>query len=392
MEGGYLMAIAVSKLYSNSESLYHMKLIAGNKGLNNLVEWVHIVEDQEVSYFLHGHEFIFIAGYMCKGDEWLLEFAKQLYEKETSAFVINIGPYIKNVPQKVIDYCNEVDLPLFTIPWKTRMVDMTRDFCTRIMHNQSVESSIATTLKNIIFKIGDIETQIQQMERYGYTRETFFCFINISIISNQLHQQSENMEKLKLYVEQITRTTQRLFISFTYQSNLIVALSEYEMDNIHLFVDELMSLIKKKKTPFTICIGVSSIVQGFMNQDSNFEKALSANELARKKHVRVNYYEDLDIYKVLLAVKDKKILYEFYHDVFGKIEQYDEENDTDLMGFLNAYIENNGSPQLVAEQQFIHRNTVNNQIKKIEKITGYNLLNLDEKVRCSIGYLIKDIL
>ena len=68
------------------------------------------------------------------------------------------------------------------------------------------------------------------------------------------------------------------------------------------------------------------------------------------------------------------------------------ENGTDLMGFLQTYLENNGSPQLVSEQQFIHRNTVNNQIKKIEKITGYNLLNLEEKVRCSVGFLIKDIL
>jgi DNA-binding PucR family transcriptional regulator len=95
---------------------------------------------------------------------------------------------------------------------------------------------------------------------------------------------------------------------------------------------------------------------------------------------------------VLLEVKDKKTLYDFYHDVFGKIEQYDMENNTDLMGFLHSYLENNASPQLVAKQQFIHRNTVNNQIKKIEKITGYSLLNLDEKIRFLIGFVISDIL
>ena len=55
------MAIAVNKLYSNCASLYQMKLLAGHKGLNNLVEWVHIVEDQEVSSFLHGHELIFYS-------------------------------------------------------------------------------------------------------------------------------------------------------------------------------------------------------------------------------------------------------------------------------------------------------------------------------------------
>ncbi|MDD3570595.1 MAG: PucR family transcriptional regulator ligand-binding domain-containing protein [Lachnospiraceae bacterium] len=389
---GDVMALAVSKLYSNSGALYQMKLLAGNKGLNNLVEWVHIVEDEEVSAFLHGHELIFIAGYMCKDNDWLVRFAKNIYEAKASAFVINIGPYIKTIPQEVIDFCNEVNLPLLTIPWKTRMVDITRDFCARIIHNQNVETSISTTIKDIIFKIGDLDTQIQQMERYGFTRESYFCFVNISL--NNIHgdHESVNMEKLKLYVEQIARTRQQLFISFTYQHNLVVVLSENKMDNVHKFVDKLMDLTGNEKSGFLIYIGVSSIMQGFSNQDTNFDRAIDANEMAKKKNVRVNYYDDLDIYKVLMAVKDKKTLYEFYYDVFGKLEQYDMENDTDLMGFLQSYLENNGSPQLVSEQKFIHRNTVNNQIKKIEKITGYNLLNLDEKVRCSIGFLIKDIL
>ncbi len=386
------MAIAVSKLYSNCASLYQMKLLAGHKGLNNLVEWVHIVEDQEVSSFLHGHELIFTAGYMNRTEDWLINFTKELYRSQTSAFVINIGPYIKSVPGEVIDFCNQVDMPLFTIPWKTRMVDMTRDFCTRIMHNENVEASIATTIKDMIFKVGDLEMQIQHMERYGYKRDSNLCFLNISLDNANEDFNSANMESLRLFVEQIARTSQRMFISFSYQSNLIVVLSESDMYNVRKFVDELMLLVRKVKEQFSVYIGVSSILKGFAGQDVNFERAIAANEMARRKKQRVNYYDNLDLYKVLLAVKDKKTLQDFYQEVFGKLKQYDAENGTDLMGFLRVYLENNGSPQLVSEQQFIHRNTVNNQIKKIEKITGYNLLNLEEKVRCSIGYLIHDIL
>lgn len=386
------MAIAVSKLYRNCASLYQMQLLAGHKGLGNLVEWVHIVEDQEVSSFLHGHELIFIAGYMCHNNEWLLNFTKELYKSDTSAFVINLGPYIKSVPKEVVDFCNEVDMPLFTIPWKIRLVDVTRDFCTRIMHNESVEASVASTLKDIIFKVGDLETQIQHMERNGYKRDCHLCFVNISLNNEDVNYSTENMEKLKLFVEQIARTSQRMFISFTYQSNLIVVLSESDMYNVRKFVDDLVSLIRKKTDKFTVNIGVSSIMQGFLNQDINFENAVSSNEMAQKRKVRAAYYDELDIYKVLLAVKDKKILRNFYQEVFGKLEQYDMENGSDLMGFLHAYLENNGSPRLVSEEQFIHRNTVNNQIKKIEKITGYNILNLEEKVRFSIGFMIQDII
>lgn len=386
------MPITVSKLYNNCASLYQMKLLAGHKGLNNLVEWVHIVEDPEVASFLHGHELIFSAGYMNRDDKWLLSFAENLHAMKTSAFVVNIGPYSKRVPQEVVEFCNEAGMPLFTIPWKTRMVDVTRDFCTRIMHNDEVEASIATTIKNIIFKVGDLETQIRQMERYGYARDSSLCFVNISLDNCKEECSSENMEKLRHYVEQITRRRQSLFVSFTYQLNMVIVLSESEMDNVRRFVSELLEMIQREKDTFSIYVGVSAIVPGFVNQDSNFDKAIAANEMAKKKNIRFTYYDDLDIYKVLLAVKDKNILSEYYHDVLGKLEQYDMENSTALMGFLNAYLTNNGSPVLVSEQQFIHRNTVNNQIKKIEKIMGYNLLDLDEKVRCRLGFLIRDII
>jgi len=62
------------------------------------------------------------------------------------------------------------------------------------------------------------------------------------------------------------------------------------------------------------------------------------------------------------------------------------------MSFLHMYLINNGSQSILAEKQYIHRNTVNNQLKKIENITGYNPLNLDEKLRLYLGFFIKDIM
>ena len=123
------MAITVGKLFGNGAILYNMKLLAGQKGLNNLVEWVHIIEDDDVSKFLHGKEVVLTSGILNNNDGWLLEYAKKLYSVGTSAFVVNIGPYTKSVSQDVVEYCDSVMMPLYTIPWDTRMVDLTRDIC-----------------------------------------------------------------------------------------------------------------------------------------------------------------------------------------------------------------------------------------------------------------------
>lgn len=76
----------------------------------------------------------------------------------------------------------------------------------------------------------------------------------------------------------------------------------------------------------------------------------------------------------------------------GKIEAYDKENQTDIMSFLKIYLENNGSPQLVSEKQYVHRNTVTNQLKKVAKITGLDPMDLEDRVKLYLGFYINDIL
>ncbi|MVX63237.1 PucR family transcriptional regulator [Clostridium chromiireducens] len=384
------MSITVGKLFGNGTVLYQMKLLAGQKGLNNLVEWMHIIENDEVSEFLHGNEVVLTSGILNSSDGWLLEYTKKLHSVGTSAFIINLGPYTKSIPKEVIEYCNEVKMPLYTIPWETRMVDLTRDICYRIMQSEQVEISIASTIKNIIFKTGDLETLILQMERYGYLRDSTFCFIVMSFENKDDKELEFNINRIKLYSERIARSINELYISFSYKNCWVLALVNYSNYNVNNFVN---TFFKNWNEPlWKIHMGVSENKDGIKVQAENFNNAFTAMSMARKKNKEVIFYEELDIHKLLLNAKDKEVLKEFYNETLGKLEKYDKENNTDLVNFLFLYLQNNGSQSLVAEKQYIHRNTVNNQLKKIEKITGYNPSNLEEKLRFYLGFYIKDVM
>ena len=384
------MSITVGKLFGNGTVLYQMKLLAGHKGLNNLVEWVHIIENDEVSQFLHGNEVVFTSGILNNNKGWLLEYAKKLYSAGTSAFVVNIGPYTKIITEDVVKYCNEVKMPLYTIPWETRMVDVTRDICYSIMQKEQVEISIATTIKNIIFKTGDLETQVLQMERYGYLRDSHFCFIVMSFDNEKDENKQVNMNKIKMYSERIARSIHELYISFSYNEYWVLGLVNYSNYDINNFVDNFFK--NWGQYPWKVHMGISENKDGIKIQDENFNKALTAMKMARKQNKEVIFYDKLDIYKLLLNSKDEEVLKKYYADILGNLEKYDKENDTDLMEFLYIYLKNNGSQSLMAEKQYIHRNTVNNQLKKVEKITGHNPLNLDEKLRFYLGFYIKNII
>lgn len=386
------MAITVGKLFGNATILYQMKLLAGRKGLNNLVEWVHIIENDEVSKFLHGNEVVFTSGILNNCEEWLLEYAQKLYKSGTSAFVVNLGPYTKSISKEVIDFCNEVNMPLYSMPWETRMVDVTRDICYRIMQKEQVEISLATTIKNIIFKIGDLQTQILQMERYGYQRDSNFCFIAMSFDFEIKKSNEFITSRIKKCSERIARSIHELYICFSYNEYWVLVLVNYSNHDIDNFLNTFLKSEQSYQKEYKIHIGISNNQNGIEFQADNFNKALMALEMAKKKDNEVVFYDKLDIYKVLLNTKEKNVLREYYNTTLGILEKYDKENNTNLMEFLYMYLENNGSQSRVAEKQYIHRNTVNNQVKKIEKIIGCNLTNLNDKLRLYLGYYIKDII
>ncbi len=386
------MAIMVKKLYKNGTFLYNMKLIAGKNGLNNLVQWVHIIEDDSVISFLHGNELVFTAGILNNKKDWLLNFAIKLKEVNASAFVVNLGPHTTEIEENVMDFCNKENLPLFTIPWETRMVDMTRDFCHRILNNVQIENDLSTTIKNIVFNVGDLETQILQLERYGCQRDSMLCFISITSCNVGNASFEDYQLEIKMIAEKIAKSIHELYISFSYQDSLILVLINYTDPEIDAFVKEFLKSANRRLKQFNLHMGISSNQPGLNNQNKNFEKAASAMKMACNLKEPYLYYDRLGIYKILYAANDKGILRSFYNDTLGKLVAYDRENSSKFTELLRIYLENNGSIQLVSEKLYVHRNTVLNHLKKIESIVGIDPLELEGRVNLYIAFYIKDIL
>ncbi len=388
------MAITISKLSKNAVKLYNMKLVAGEKGLNNLVQWVHIIEDEDVSKFLHGQEFVLTTGVLLKDSEELFKFVKKLYEIKVSAILVNIGPHISEISKEVIEYCNEIGMPLFTVPWDVPLVDVTRELCSRIVKNDTVEEGLASTIKNIIFKMGDVETQIHQLERNGIDRDSNFTFAALKIDEDtDTYQQEKSMERLRRCCEEVGRNINEVYLSFKHKGALIVVLVDYSFAQIQQFVNDLKRIISWEFSGYAnqIKIGISQEVQGITKQEENLEKAIAAMNISNKEK-NIIFYDELDIYKLLISVKDKSVLLDCYNDTIGKIIKYDKENNTNLKELVESFIRNNGSHQNVANEMYVHRNTVNNQLKKIEKIIGLDPNTIESQVKMYLGLRIESFM
>ncbi len=59
---------------------------------------------------------------------------------------------------------------------------------------------------------------------------------------------------------------------------------------------------------------------------------------------------------------------------------------------LSSYLKNDGSVKATSEQLFIHRNTVNYRLGKIEEITDMNLSSTSDRLQLTVGLMILHIL
>ena len=146
------MALTLEELCAGTEKEYGMKLIAGKNGTDDMVRWVHYIEGGETPRFLHGYELIFTTGMENQYSTWLLKFAEKLHEYGACGLVINIGPYVGDVPEDVREYCDKVSLPLYTIPWETRIVDITYEMCHHIVTDEKQSRSVA---ESVIYAINN---------------------------------------------------------------------------------------------------------------------------------------------------------------------------------------------------------------------------------------------
>ena len=66
-------------------------------------------------------------------------------------------------------------------------------------------------------------------------------------------------------------------------------------------------------------------------------------------------------------------------------------NNTNLVEVLECYLKTNGSLQDTAEELFVHRNTINYRLKKMEAILGKDLTRFEVRNELALGLMVAKV-
>jgi len=150
--------------------LKQLKLVAGEGGLDEIVRWVHVSDVPDATQWVQSGELLFITGIGIKNSgEDLLAMVKKAADKHLAGLVINVGPYIEKTPQEVVDLANELEFPVFELPWKVKLAEVTKSICAYIVEKQTEDKSIRDLFESILY--GDtkyLAMLVTRADHYGY--------------------------------------------------------------------------------------------------------------------------------------------------------------------------------------------------------------------------------
>lgn len=389
------MSISIEYLYKDIKK-YGVKLIAGEGGLNNKVRWTHIVESEEIARFLQGEEIVFITGVSINNDIDLLNIIKITKYQNASGIIVNTGKYVNKISKEVIDYCNENNHPLFIMPWDIRIPDIMRNLTIKILESERTYTEISNAIKDAIFLPTHEELYIQTLEKVGFKCDWNYIVSIIELEANDdtVKNIPNHAEAVKSYIEDKLSYIKNNYFAVNVGKSVVIVFynkTDLEVDKV---LKKLYIGIDKYFNKLKFYVGIGKHTNDLKNLYRGYEEAKNVakiNRLISNNNVHIRYSE-LAIYRLLLGMDNKDIIKEFHDETIGDLEVYDKVNNTDYVELLISYFDNNCKINETAKSLYLHRNTVNYKINKIEEILDLNLNDIGDKSKIYLSLMIRYLL
>lgn len=187
-------------------------------------------------------------------------------------------------------------------------------------------------------------------------------------------------------------------ILFANTDNNIMLLCEWTHDmsdiNRQQIIDLVVNLLSQINTgglSDLVSIGVGRVYSNSFELYKSFGEAKKAAEYARIKDVKVVFYEDMGIYRILSYENLGQELELFRMEMLEPIITYDREKDSELIRTLENYFACNGNMTQLAKELDVHYNTVVYRLQKISELTKLDLSDEEDLLNLQIALKIHRI-
>lgn len=383
------MGFTVEDMMLVTQNHYQMELIAGKNGWSNSISWLIMLEGVTIIRNFAGKELAVTMGLGFPDEESLAELVRELVSHHASGLIINTGYYIKEIPPSVLDFCNENDLPLLTVPWDVVLADMIKDLSIRIFLQGSTDEQISAAF------IAAIEHPQSEDLYYETLLPHFDMDGTFQVVL--LHQPGLDMMdtverkrisyRIQLYLENITHNGH----FFYYDSQFVLIINAVPLPDVKDIVSRFQKNIKKRMPSHRFTVAIGSQLKDIGSLRTAYLRAKAALSMALDTDAPYVWFDEMGVYRLLYTNPDRKLLLTMSSEMLAPLLEYDKKHDADYTDTLELYLKYDGSVQKVAEAMFTHRNTVLYRMNNIRKLLECPLETQEEKLPYQIACLLRHV-
>lgn len=377
-----------------SPEFNHITLAAGKNGMDRPITGINVTEAAEFPEFYRPNELLVTTGINMANDaNQLIELVKCAFHHKAAGLVLNTGPFIPSIPEPVLRFADEYQFPIFQMPWRCRVADFLKSAIQLLAILQTAQSKHEQILSALLFENNLTEEGMErELLQIGFKKKAEFGMIVCTPDNPKFPVNS--------FVDEIKSEFSKRYIhvlSMVYENQFIYLFDRTEVQTPNIpfskTAENIQIKIEKRIPAAKVYIGMGNFYQQIKGISTSYVEARAVIHLAQKHQNAFIYkYKDIGAYKILMSVREERIIKNFYEDMLGSLCRYDELHGTDLIDFLRIFLEENGSTVNISRREFIHRNTVLYKVKKIEMILDVDLTNSFTKTNLSLAYMIEDLI
>ena len=380
------MGFTVEDMLLISKDRYNMELIAGKEGWSNSISWLMMVEDLTIIRRFDGKELAVTTGLGFESEKKLLRLLHHLSLHHASGLVINVGEYIREVPQSAIDFCNTADLPLLTVPWSVHIAEMIKDLSVRIFFQGIADEQSARAFIAAIER-PDAPDDYREVLLPYYDLDGDFQVLLITtdgLDSMDTVERKRLGYRMELYLENISHNCE----FFYYDSFFVLIANNLPAKVLEDVLSRFETSLRRRMPDRKIAIGIGSRIKDISNLHTAYKRARAATAYALRLGLPRFSFDDMGLYRLLTQIPDQLLLQEMGDGLLRPLLDYDEQHNSNYVETLEWFLRTGGSYQAMAEKMFIHRNTLMYRMNNIKKLLGSELETEEARVPYHIACLI----
>lgn len=386
------MSITVREIL-NIEPFNKCELLSGQGGLSNSVKYTTTMELPDISPWLCRDLLLITTGYAIKDQpEALIPLMHGMHEAKCAGLLIK-KEYIGSVPQEAIALSEQYNIPVIIMPDHIPFIALFVPLMNAISEKQDMQ------IQNNRLLMAIINGELRSKQEISVRANTLnwpqppLRILVSEICEDENFPLQDSRNDARTLREHILQCIESRFM-FRLKKSQIIATGDFftiicpdtgTMEPLTSCVQESIQDVAST-CHILLKTGVSDVICSYSEMKDAYYDARDALLIGKKLNDPGDIYpiQKYRLEQSFSQYRGNQRMQAYYDDTIGALTAYDLQNHAELLKTLEVLVQCLGNKTKAAERLYLHRNTLQYRIRKIEELTGISLNDGENLLRMAM--------